>query len=785
MSTQKIQFKSESSFHQLAAPPSLVDCMTRERLNAFLPQSEGTCITAIVAPAGYGKTTLMAQFYQQLEAQNQACTWLNLEEADNHLTTFLMKLFRLCQEQNEEVGKEALQALSIGPMGSFRPYLISWIEDIEKIDAPFTLFLDDLHLIQDLQVLACLHFLLSHPPKNLLMVFTSRHKPPLPLTQLQLSGHLKLILTKDLCFNHEETQQFLAQNHGNRIEEDQLTQLLHSTEGWPAALRMLSLCQQSFQEALFLKGRQGIWSYLGQELTSQLDQEELNFLLQVCHLNHLHKDLCNHVCNISHSQELFERFEKKGFFILAIDRQRQWFRLHTLFREFLMEMNQKQSPQNRKKICRLASQWHTSIGDEESAISYALKAQDYDQVCSLLEKQIFHWIHYLGDYSKWIKTVEKLPKEYQKIPMIHLHTVLALAMKREFLLAEQLLKQVGMQSVTKDANLMLIYEALWIILHGLKDEVSLCIKKAPQWLKKWKGQEVIWQARVIAALGDAYLLQHHVQETHGWMSKALEHAYKKASPHGIMWLSMILSNIYEQRGELSKCENLLSRALHYLTQVNGSQIIAIPTLSLYLANILWQKGQVLAAQSYFKKALRLKISDHTYIETQIRAYCLLNGIAQLEKNWLKAEKLLLEGESEAKRNASLRLRVSLMAERVQLYFKSGASCKAHQTLKEFTQNFIDQAESSNLKDYTLVHYKKIQQCLKNQNSFTEPFSLAEKLTSREKEIILMMHSAMTREEIATYLEVSLNTLKQHLKNIYGKFGVNSRYALIQKSQHSG
>ncbi|MCP5467652.1 MAG: hypothetical protein H7A32_00095 [Deltaproteobacteria bacterium] len=788
MTYDKLKSGKEKHLQQISRASKLVPSLSRERLYTLLNENSSAGITAVVAPAGYGKTTLLTQYFELLEANGQTCLWLSLEEGDNHITSFLMRLFRVCQEQHAELGKEALQALSIGPMSNFRPYLSSFLEDISQLNKNLDIFLDDLHLIQDKQVLDSILFLLKNNPDNLTIIFSSRMKPPLPLSTLKLSGQLKFISAKELSFNFEETQHFLKQMNQKLLENPKLEKLMESTEGWPAALQMLAFCQETIPDEIFLKGRKEIWSYLSQELISQLDSQELEFLLKTCHLDQLHKDLCNQVCQISNSQEFLENFQKKGLFIVVLDRQRQWFRLHTLFREFLIELSKKRYPQIEKQVFCTASQWYISMEDKENGIQYALKAKEFELVCQLLEDLVFYWIHYLGDYSKWFKTAQKLPKKYQQRPVIQLHRILALSMNRNFTAAEKELKKVSTASFTQASNLQAIHEALQIILAGLKDEVDFCLREIPRWLQKWKNQDIIWQARVIATLGDAYMLKPQVPESLEWMSEALEFAYEMASPHGITWLSMILSNIYEQEGKIEKSAVLLKRALDYLNEVPGSQIVAIPTLSLYLANIHWKQGQVLAAQNLLKKALRLKTSDHSYIETQIKTYCLLSLVGQLEKNWIQAEKILLEGEKLAEENILVenifpRLKISLMAERSQLYFKSGLEKKAYETLEELQKNFLQNPKYVYMKTYMQSHYQGVLKFTKKSNiAKVENTTLHEKLTQREKEVLEMMQSTMARDEIAQYLGVSLNTLKQHLKSLYGKFGVNSRYALIQKSQ---
>ncbi len=323
-------------------PPRLgPDRLERQRLLARLDQGLTGQFTLVAAPAGYGKTTLLAQW---IRYQDLPSAWLALDEGDNEPSLLLEELAAAvrtvfpdsCQGISSLLGRPGLPSLEIMTR--------EFANDLDDLDE-FILVLDDCHNLKDPRVLEILRRLTYQPPASLHLVLSCRADPLLPLGALRGRGLLQEIRAADLRFNYEEAEAYLDQVFERPLTESQLKSLLDRTEGWIAGLHLavLSLVgREDFEKGIreFAGSDRYIADYLMDELWTRLDPTVREYLLATSILDRVSAPLGRAVIgegaiDFIEGRSILEWLEEANLFVVSVDEQREWFRYHHLFRDML------------------------------------------------------------------------------------------------------------------------------------------------------------------------------------------------------------------------------------------------------------------------------------------------------------------------------------------------------------------------------------------------------------------------------------------------------------------
>lgn len=388
--------------------PSLVP---RPRLIDKLNQGlTGKLLALISAPAGFGKTTLVAEWLSQISIVNSA--WLSLDNADNDPARFLAYVIAALQKILPNLGEgaqAALQSPRPPPVEALLTTLINQINDLP--DDPLTaskcnliLVLDDYHLITAKPVHDALAFLLDHLPDNMLLVIVTRSDPPLPLARFRGRGHLTELRTADLRFTLDEAAQFINKGMGLALTAGHLAALTARTEGWIAGLQMAAVSMQSREHddditsfiQAFTGSNRYILDYLVEEVLHSQSEEIRDFLLKTAVLDHFTAPLCDAILENAEqppqspnrgprSQEILEQLERANLFIVPLDDRRRWYRYHHLFADLLRNQLNKNYPHLPLALHCRASQWFEQNGFVPEAMQHAIAAEDFNRAADLLE----------------------------------------------------------------------------------------------------------------------------------------------------------------------------------------------------------------------------------------------------------------------------------------------------------------------------------------------------------------------------------------------------------------
>jgi LuxR family transcriptional regulator, maltose regulon positive regulatory protein len=368
---------------KLYRPRVIAGLTARPALKERLDRGWDRTLILVVAPAGFGKSTLLSTW---LESGDRAAAWLSLDEHDNDLGTFLAYFLAAVRTifPNELSATHALlSAIKLPPLSVVARSLLNELDQLER---DFILVLDDYHLISEQPVHDLLTALLEHPPNRLHLVIATRQDPPLPLRLLRARAKITEIRVQDLRFSLPEIADFMAQTLGAPLTDEVIAVVAEKTEGWAAVLRLATLTLRYTGEidgqiARMHARNQFVMDYLLNEVLSYVPPAIHSFLLKSAILDRLCSPLCTEVIGPDsaerESQSLLEWLERNGMFTTALDTQGQWYRYHHLFQELLRAQLLRDSSADEIAALHLrASAWFARNGFIEEALRHALAGQD-------------------------------------------------------------------------------------------------------------------------------------------------------------------------------------------------------------------------------------------------------------------------------------------------------------------------------------------------------------------------------------------------------------------------
>ncbi len=431
-------------------PPQRVARVVRPRLLAQLQQGLGEhCKLALIsAPAGYGKTTLVAEWLASLHAEIKTpqprISWLSLDETDNDPLRFVRYFLAAFQKADESLGLQAQGKLAMPNLPPLPSLLDDLLNDLAENDVSLVLVLDDYHVINRPEIHAALEYFIDHQPASVHLVLTTRADPPLPLARLRARRQMTELRARDLRFTADEARAFFGLAN-LALAENALRALDERTEGWAAGLQLAALAlQHQTDPAAFIETFRGshryVLDYLAGEVLQQQGDEMRAFLTQISLLDRFNAELCQALTGREDAQALIARLEQSNLFIIPLDDERRWYRFHHLFADYLRSLLAKPE---QALLCQKAAAWHAANHLTAEAVRYALACGDYNFAAQVVENALGEnstWSD--GNLSQLVAWLEALPGEaFQTRPRLGLHAARAFYVQGRFEPAEAHLAQ--------------------------------------------------------------------------------------------------------------------------------------------------------------------------------------------------------------------------------------------------------------------------------------------------------------------------------------------------------
>jgi LuxR family maltose regulon positive regulatory protein len=375
---------------RLHPPPIRPSRVRRERLFVLLDRGTRCPLTLISAPAGFGKTTLLAEWVQRCD---MPVAWLQLEEADGDPAHFLASLAAALAHLDPTLGAEALQMLRSIQVPSLAAVVDSLLGDLGLSPGARVLVLDDFHLIGRPETQKLLGEVVQRLPADFHLFVATRVDPTLPLARLRVRAQLAEVRADDLRFLPEEAATFLRSVMGLELSEEDVGVLDRRTEGWAAGLQMAALSLQSREDRTeFIRSFGGshryVMDYLVGEVLEGQPPAVQEFLLCTSVLERFCAGLCDAVAERSESQALLEGLDRANLFLVPLDDERLWYRYHHLFAELLRHrLRQNRSAERVAELHFRAGRWLEDSADWEAAMRHYLEGRHIDEALRLLEER--------------------------------------------------------------------------------------------------------------------------------------------------------------------------------------------------------------------------------------------------------------------------------------------------------------------------------------------------------------------------------------------------------------
>ena len=361
----------------------------RPRLVEALNAATSAKLTLVSAPAGYGKTTLVASWAAQQPEKSIA--WMWVDGADNNPTRFLAYIVASVQAAGVAVSIDPHDLLSAPRALPFESVITTLINDVAEDGRDISLVIDDFHCIEDPDIQQGVGFLVEHLPARMHLVIATRADPSLPMARLRGRGQVNEFRATDLRFTDGESATLIQEVFGIELDDRHVAQLNTRAEGWIAGLQMASVSMQRVDDVPrfvedFAGDHRYIFDFLVDEVLQRCNDEARSFLLETSVLDRLSAPLCDFVTGRRDSAVMLGRLVRDNLFILPLDHRGEWYRYHHLFAEVMRHRLAASDEGREEKLHSNASEWWQENGSIEDAIRHALAMKDKNRVADLLEE---------------------------------------------------------------------------------------------------------------------------------------------------------------------------------------------------------------------------------------------------------------------------------------------------------------------------------------------------------------------------------------------------------------
>ena len=370
---------------KLRLPGLRAGAVERPRLTGRLTASDAR-VVLVAAPAGFGKTTLLAQWANR---DDRRFAYVALDPWDNDPLALWSGVVLSVRRLEPGFGASVEPMLqSVG--GTVVHGLIRRLSvELEQLDEPVVLVLDDFHMIRDMTCLESVEALIAQNLPGLHVVLSTRFDRPVRLGRLRASGELLEIRGHDLAFTAEETEDLLSHEADLALAPDEVALLEERTEGWPAGLQLATLGLRAAPDpSAFLRSFGGsnrhVVDYLSEAVLDSLDQDVRDFLVETSILARLTGSLCDAVTGRDDSAALLDELERNNLFVIPLDDERRWYRYHHLFGELLRDRLLSDRPDRVAELHRAAYQWLARAGEADLAIEHAVAAGELEAAKDLV-----------------------------------------------------------------------------------------------------------------------------------------------------------------------------------------------------------------------------------------------------------------------------------------------------------------------------------------------------------------------------------------------------------------
>ena len=730
---------------KLQGPGWRKEWVNRPRLLRELSAATSAKLVLVNAPAGFGKTTLLAQ-WRSATAEDRPVAWLSLDRGDDAPGRLWWHVVSALQQACPELGGEdildVLAAQAPDIPGTVIPMLVN---KLMGWPVRIVLVLDDYHVIKDRRCHEQVAALLRHLPPTLLMVLVTRASPPLPLARLRTLGEMTEIGTPELRFTRQEVSGLVRTVSAVELTAPDLADLVRRTEGWPTGVYLAAMTLRGHPSPgdfirQFTGDNRFVADFLVEEVLSRQPAEIRQFLTRTSILGRFCAPLCDAVAGTGNATAIIDTLERENLFVVSLDETRGWFRYHQLFAQVLRSRLARTEPGVVLTLHERASAWNQAEGLAEEAIDHALAAGDVPRAVDLIAN---NWHPYVsaGKTRTVLRWIRSLPDEQIAANPLAAHCAAWAAAHSDE--PEALRRWIpaieagGQQGPLPDG--MRSFRSSAALLRGvygfdglrvMRDSACVAVKLETDPRSPWHGLAKAAYGFSLYLYGDLPAAEEQLEEA------ARSEAF--TTPLGILGLS-VLSLIAVRRGDLPRARDLASTARDLAARC---ELDDAPQSSLaYTAN-----GAVYAAQGRYEEALgEFKHAVPSHGRTPgMSPWAALEGMLAL----------------------------------AQVLLDLGDSARAAEIIDDAQDVLILHPED------VIALTVRLEQ-LRRRLTRPPRAGLLDPLTDREVAVLRLLQGTLSRREIGQELGVSPNTVKTHTQAIYRKLNASNRHDAVERGRDTG
>jgi LuxR family transcriptional regulator, maltose regulon positive regulatory protein len=723
---------------KLRPPQTRSAWVMRSRLLEELEHATQRAVTLIAAPAGYGKTTVVAQWLAS-DLRPKIVAWISLDTADNDPVRLWTNIATALARAGCDIARDIVGFVAAGSSDMLTVVLPRIVDALAALPSEITVLIDDFDIVRATECNEQIDFFVKHLPPNAHVVLITRSDPTLRLGRLRAAGQLSEIRADDLAFNTREASALLVSD-GVQLSSEAVSELMQRTEGWPAGLYLAALSLTGRADPsefvhTFSGNNRFIGDYLTEEVLSRQPEQVRNFILDMSIVDRFSVPLADYVTEARHSANILRNLKHTNLFLVPLDSEERWFRFHHLFGAVAYSTLETERPDRAAMLHGRAAEWLSENGYIEDAVEHALAASNFRHAANLVNA---NWLRYfdagLGTtVQRWLRALEASAADHSTAYVVTAAWMAALSgnqeeMDRWLAQLNNASDHVRLPDGTKSVESVVALIRGLFGFDGPLDTLAFARRAA----ELETNGNLAWFAVANTALGHASYVIGDLDTAVGVLPKA---ATSEAAPALLKILA--LATLALAQAELGHDDRSRRSAEEAMEVVETRSLHALPQVSLAFTAL----GQSQAASGELMQAMAT-------LEHGLNLRRKIPGLSP----WPTIHHLLIMG------------RVAALAGDLPL---------ARRLLDEVSPLIRQYPEGMAA---LIARLEAARKTLREAQTISRP---EEPLTAREIDVLRQLAGPLSLGQIASELYLSQNTVKTHTMALYRKLGARSRSAAVK------
>jgi len=695
-------------------------------------------LVAVTAPAGYGKSTFLAEW---AAAEDRPVAWVSLDRFDDDPAMLLVSLASAYCRAG--LGRAGLVADMGGPgasvLGRAAPVLAA---AFRTCPVPFVLVLDDLHELRSSACHDVLGVVISGISRGSQLATASRSEQP-HLPRLRASGEALAFGAGNLALDAAGARQIFSRARVS-LTLEQAAAVTERTEGWPAGLYLAALIakENHSQERTVTGYDHYVTDYLYREALLQQPEDAQRFLRRTAVLDQLCAPLCDAVLRSPGAAGQLRRLEASSLFVIPLDHRRQWYRYHALFREFLLGELRRVEPGLIVTLHQRAADWYEATGSPALALEHLLDTTDWDRSMRLAAAlmQPTYLAGQLTTAQRWFRAIGDANIErYPPLAVLKCWEAILTGEVAQALRWAAFVDAASFDGVPPDGSAS--FDSARAMVRAtlcasgpeqMMADAAVAVAQEPAW-SSWR-PEALW------LIGEAHLLAGHLGQAGALLAEASAAAATAGNADTIVVCESELALLAMDRGQWEDAAGRLGLALAAVDDKRMHNYIVCLLAFAAAARLSVHLGDLAEARRQLTRAMRARLS----------ATCVLPFVA-------------------------VRLRLEL----AKVWLAIADPVTARQLLRE-TDDILTRRPALGTLTVEVAEFRRLLGA-----TVTATATGRLPLTPAELRLLPYLQTYLTASGIAERLFVSSHTVKAEVKSIYRKLGVSSRHDAVQKATAIG